>query len=233
MTLIKRSVLVMALMTSSFAYAQSTTNSVYIDQVGDGSTITLTQQGQGNRIGDRTTQKPVNLQGDGQVVTVTMNGNQNSIDGDIKQSDGSSTTLTATGDSNKLVFDVGNGASAGGSTSNITVTGSSNELNLTQGASSSATNLNQTITFTGDLNKYTSTVETNDVTNNVTVSGDRNEFNIVQNGYSGKNIDLNLNGSTNKFIINQKSTLNVDSIKINSVGNGSTMVINQCNAGGC
>ena len=233
MKLIKKSLLVMALMTSSFAYAQSTTNSIYIDQVGDGSTITLTQEGQGNQIGDRSTQTPVNLEGDGQIVTVTMTGNQNTLNGDIKQSDGSSTTVTATGDSNKFVFDVGNSASTGGSTSNITVSGSSNELNFTQGATSSATNLNQTITFTGDLNKYTSTIETNDVTNTVTVSGDSNQFNVVQNGYAGKNIDLTMSGSTNDITINQKSTLTVDAIKINTVGNGSTMLINQCNAGGC
>ena len=225
--------LIMTLMTSTLAYAQSTTNSIYIDQVGDGSTITLTQEGQGNQIGDRSTQAPVNLQGDGQNVEITMTGNQNTLNGDIKQSDGSSTVVTATGDSNKFVFDVGNSAAAGSSTSDITVAGSSNELNFTQGATSSATNLTQTVTVTGDLNKYTSTVEANDVTNVVAVTGDSNEFDILQNGFAGKNIDLTVAGNTNKFTINQKSTLNVDSIKINTVGNGSTVLINQCNAGGC
>lgn len=225
--------LIMTLMTSSLAYAQSTTNSIYIDQVGDGSTITLTQEGQGNQIGDRSTQSPVNLQGDGQVVTVTMTGNQNSLTGDIKQSDGSTTDVTTTGDSNKLVFDVGNSASTSGSSSTIVVTGSSNELNLTQGATSSATSLTQTLTVTGDLNKYTSTIEANDVVNTVTVSGDSNEFNVLQNGHSGKNIDMTVTGNQNIFDINQKSTLNIDSIKINTVGTGSIFTINQCNAGGC
>lgn len=233
MKMIKKSVLVMALMTSSFAYGQSTTNSIYIDQVGDGSTITLTQEGQGNQIGDRATQSPVNLQGDGQVVTVNMIGNQNTLNGDIKQSDGSTTDVTATGDSNKFVFDVGNAASTGGSTSNIVVSGSSNELNFTQGATSSATNFAQAVSLVGDLNKYTSIVEANDVTNIVAVSGDSNEFNILQNGHGQKNIDLTVTGNENKYNINQKSTLNIDSIKINSVGNGSTVLINQCNVGGC
>ena len=59
------------------------------------------------------------------------------------------------------------------------------------------------------------------------------QFDILQNGFAGKNIDLTVAGNTNKFTINQKSTLNVDSIKINTVGNGSTVLINQCNAGGC
>ena len=225
--------LIMTLMTSSLACAQSTTNSIYIDQIGDGSTITLTQEGQGNQIGDRSTQAPVYLQGDGQVVTVTMTGNQNSLTGDIKQSDGSTTDVTTTGDSNKLVFDVGNSASTSGSESTIVVTGSSNELNLTQAATSSATSLTQTITVTGDLNKYNSIIEANDVTNVVTVSGDSNEFNILQNGHAQKNIDMTVTGNQNVFGINQKSTLNIDSIKINTVGNGSTVLINQCNVGGC
>lgn len=225
--------LIMTLMTSSFAYGQSTTNSIYIDQVGDSSTITLTQEGQGNQIGDRSTQTPFVLQGDGQNVDVTMTGNQNTMNGDIKQSDGSSTTVVATGDSNKFVFDVGNAAAAGGSTSLITVAGSSNEMTFTQGATSSATNLNQTVTIQGDLNKYTSTVETNDVTNTVSITGDSNEMTMLQNGYAGKNVDLTLAGNQNTIAINQKSTLNVDSIKINSVSTGSTFTINQCNAGGC
>jgi hypothetical protein len=220
-------------MTSTLAYGQSTTNSIYIDQIGDGSTLTLTQEGQGNQVGNRSTQAPVNLQGDGQNVEITMTGNQNTLNGDIKQSDGSSTVVTVTGDSNQFVFDVGNAAAAGSSTSTITVSGSSNELNLTQGASSSATNLTQTLTFTGDLNKYTSIIEANDVTNTVTVAGDSNEFNILQNGHAQKNIDMTVTGSTNNITITQKSTLNIDSIKINSVGSGSTMLINQCSSGGC
>lgn len=232
MRIIKLS-LIMALMTSSLAYAQSTTNSIYIDQVGDGSTITLTQEGQGNQVGDRSTETPVYLQGDGQVVDVTMTGNQNTLNGDIKQSDGSSTTVTATGDSNEFVFDVGNSSAAAGSTSVIEVTGSSNELTFTQAATSSATNLTQNVTVTGDLNKYTSTVETNDVTNTVAVSGDSNVIAMLQNGYAGKNVDMTVTGNQNTLTINQKSTLNVDSVKINTVGNGSTVLINQCNVGGC
>lgn len=230
---VKSLLLIMTLMTPTLVAAQSTTNSVYIDQIGDGSTITLKQEGQGNQIGDRATQNPVNLQGDGQVVNVTMTGNQNTLNGDIKQSDGSSTTVTATGDSNKFVYDVGNAASAGGSTSDVTVAGSTNELTFIQGATSAATGLNQTISVQGDQNKYTSTIEANDVENLVTVTGDSNQITMLQNGHAQKNVDLNVTGNQNTIDINQKSTLNVDSIKVNTVGTGSIFTINQCNAGGC
>lgn len=233
MKLIKRSILVMALMTPTLSFGQSTTNSIYIQQVGDSSTITIKQEGQGNEIGNRTTDTPVVLQGDAQVVDITMQGNTNKINGDIKQSDGSTTTVEMVGDSNELNFDVGNAADTGGSTTTFDIAGSSNEFNFNQGKVSSATNLTQTFTLTGDLNTITQNVETNDVENLFTVTGDSNVITTTQNGASGKNIDMVLTGSQNSVTVNQKSTLNVDSIKLNSTSSGSTILINQCNAGGC
>jgi hypothetical protein len=162
-----------------------------------------------------------------------MTGNSNKLNGDIKQSNGSTTTVVATGDSNNIDFDVGNGADTGGSTTTLTIEGSSNDVALTQGSVSSATNANQTITVTGDQNKYTSKIEANDVTNVVAVTGDSNEFNILQNGQAGKNITLGLTGSGNQVNINQKSTQNVDSITVTSTSSNGNFTINQCNVGGC
>lgn len=233
MKLIKRSILVMALMTPTLSFGQSTTNSIYIQQVGDSSTITIKQEGQGNEIGNRTTDTPVVLQGDGQVVDITMQGNTNKINGDIKQSDGSTTTVEMVGDSNELNFDVGNAADTGGSTTTFDIAGSSNEFNFNQGKVSSATNLTQTFNLTGDLNTVTQNVETNDVENLFTVAGDSNVITTTQNGASGKNIEMVLTGDQNNVTVNQKSTLNVDSIKLNSTSSGSTILINQCNTGGC
>ena len=138
-----------------------------------------------------------------------------------------------TGDNNDLNFDVGNAADTGGSTSTLTVAGSSNEFNFNQGKVSSATNLTQTFTLTGDLNTVTQNVEANDVENVFTVAGDSNVITTTQNGYAGKNVDMVLTGSQNNVTVNQKSTLNVDSIKLNSTSSGSTILINQCNVGGC
>jgi len=233
MKLVKTSILVMALMTPTLSFGQSTTNSIYIQQVGDGSNITIKQEGQGNQIGNRITDTPVVLQGDAQVVDIVMDGNSNKINGDIKQSDGSSTTVTMTGDSNELNFDVGNAADTGGSTTDFTITGSSNEFNFNQGKVSSATNLTQSFTLTGDLNKVTQNIETNDVENIFAVTGDSNTITTTQKGAAGKNIDMVLTGSENTVGINQKSTQNVDSIKLNSTSSGSTILINQCNVSGC
>ncbi len=233
MKIIKSSILVMALMTTTLTYGQSTTNSIYIDQVGDASNITIIQEGQGNEIGNRTTDTPMNLQGDGQVVNINMDGSSNKINGDIKQSDGSTTNVTISGDSNVIDFDVGNAADTGGSTSTLAISGSSNQMQFNQGKVSSATNFTQAFTLAGDLNTVTQNVEANDVENTFMVSGDSNVINTTQNGYAGKNIDMTLTGSQNTVNVNQTSTLNVDSIKLNSTSSGSTININQCSAGGC
>jgi hypothetical protein len=85
---------------------------------------------------------------------------------------------------------------------------------------------------TGDTNTYTSTINTDDVVNDMTVTGDGNTIAMTQDGTAGKNVEMLLTGSTNNITVNQKSTTNVDTLKINSTSTGSTMVINQCNAGG-
>ena len=230
---IKSALLVMALMTPTLLHSQTTTNSIYIDQIGDGSQITIKQEGQGNQIGNRDTDIPVNLQGDGQTVDVTLKGNQNKLNGDIKQSDGSSTTVNVEGDNNNLVYDVGNSGDTGGSTSSLTVTGSGNDMTFNQGKTSSATGLSQTYTIQGDLNTVVHNVEADDVTNTVAVTGDSNNLAVTQSGAAGKNVDLTVQGSQNDITINQKSTLNVDSIKVDSTATGSTFIINQCNVSGC
>ena len=220
----------MALMASTIAMAQSTTNSIYIDQVGDGSVITITQKGQSNKVG--TEQNRVVLEGNNQTITATQEGNNNSIQGSIVQADNVDMEVTVTGDNNTLTYDQGAAASVAGSTKTLAVTGDSNNLTFNQGTTASATGAIQTIAITGDTNTFTSTINADDVVNTKTVVGDGNTITTVQNGTAGKNIEMLLTGSTNTVAINQQSTNNVDTLKIDSTSTGSTITINQCNAGG-
>jgi hypothetical protein len=219
-----------ALLASSVAMAQSTTNSIYIDQVGDGSVITITQKGQSNKVG--TEQERVVLEGNNQTITATQEGNNNSIQGSIVQADNVDMDVTVTGDNNTLIYDEGTAASVAGSTKTLAVTGDSNNLTFNQGTAASATGAIQTITVTGDTNTFTSTINADDVVNTKTVLGDGNNINTFQNGTAGKNIEMLLTGNTNTVEIKQTSTTNVDTLKIDSTSNGSTITINQCNAGG-
>ena len=222
--------LVISLMASASAYGQSTTNSIYIDQVGETSEITLTQEGQGNKIG--TEDNRFVLEGDGQTVTVKQDGNNNTMTGSVEDAEGIDYNTTVTGDNNEITYDQGGSGSVAGSTKTLTVTGSSNDLTFNQGTTSSATSATQTIAITGDTNTLTSTINTDDVVNTKTIVGSNNTITTVQNGTVGKNIEMLLTGSRNEITVNQKSTTNVDTININSTSSDGTLIINQCNNGG-
>lgn len=222
-----RTLFFMVLMTSSIASAAP--NSVYIDQVGDGTTATVTQTGNGNAVG--TELQPFTLNGNSQSVTITQVGSNNSLTGAIKNGAGVTMNTAVTGDSNSIAYDYGDAASVAGSTTNLTVNGGLNSVSLTQGSTDSSTNVSQEISITGDQNIYTSTVNTNDVVNTFTLTGEQNTVTMLQNGYDGKTVTATLTGSNNTVTINQTSTLNVDSITLNSnISNGS-IIINQCNSG--
>ena len=227
---IAKALFVMSLMISSSAIAQSTTNSIYIDQVGDNSTITIKQKGQSNKIG--TEQARVILQGNAQNLDITQEGNNNTMNGSIEQADNVDYDTTVTGDNNDIVYDQGGSGSVAGSTKTLAVTGDSNDLVFNQGTTASATGATQTIAITGDTNAYTSTINTDDVVNTIAVTGSDNTIVMTQDGTAGKNVEMTLLGSTNVVTVNQKSTTNVDTLKIDSTSSGSTITINQCNAGG-
>ena len=223
----KLTFLVISLMTSASANAQST-NSIYIDQVGDGSTINLTQEGQTNKIGFSEGERFV-LEGDGQTVTVKQDGNNNIIKGSVEQADAVDYNTTVTGDNNTLEYDQGGSGSIAGSTKTLTVDGNLNTLKFEQATTSSALNATQNIAVTGNSNTYTSTINSNDVGNTVTVAGNSNTIAMTQQGAVGKNVEMLLTGSSNNISLTQKSTTNADTIKINSQGTGSELTIIQCN----
>ena len=222
----KLTFLVISLMTSASANAQ--TNSIYIDQVGDESTINLTQEGQSNKIGDTEAIRFV-LEGDKQTVTVKQDGNNNVIKGSVLDAASIEYDTTVTGDNNDITYDQGASGSIAGSKKTLTITGDSNDLTFNQGTVSSATDATQTISITGDTNTLTSTINTDDVVNTKTIVGSGNVITTVQNGLAGKNIEMFLTGSTNTISLTQKSTTNVDTIKIDSIGSGSDLTIIQCN----
>ena len=226
----KSMMFILAMLSSSLAFAQSTTNSIFIEQVGDNSTITIVQKGQNNRIGSE--QNRLMLDGNGQIINTTQEGNNNLIQGSIVQADNVSTDTTVTGDSNTITYDRGDAASVAASTETVVVTGSTNNLTFNQGTAASATGATQTIEITGDTNTLTSTINADDVVNTKTIAGDGNTITTVQDGTAGKNIEMLLTGNTNTVTVNQKSTNNVDTLKIDSTSSGSTITINQCNAGG-
>ena len=199
-----KALFVMSLMASSLAYGQSTTNSIYIDQVGGNSTIDIRQKGQNNRIGSE--QARVSIQGNAMNVTVDQNGNNNNITGKIEQADNVVEDVTLTGDGNTINYDVGDSGSVAGSTKTLAVTGDSNTLNFNQGTSASATGATQNITVTGDTNTIThASTATGTTTMNATITGNLNNLSVTQSGITTQSVNLNASGNSNTITVTQSN----------------------------
>lgn len=229
---IKRLSLLIVMLTSSVAFAQNnTTNAIYIEQIGDTSTIAVTQEGDGNQLGS--SGSAFNLVGDNQIVTIFQQGPRNVMNGYIRNGDNVTFNSQQLGFDNTNTINMGNGFSVAGTTFNLDVYGNGNITSFTQGAVASAINATLNYTFTGDLNTMTSTIESDNVTNTFDVTGNQNTITTLQNGFTDKNIDLRLLGSYNNIAINQTSLSNVDTLVLDSTSSNSTITINQCNTGGC
>ena len=228
-------------MTSASANAQTTptTNSIYIDQVGDGSTISLTQEGESNTIGvSEAAAARFVLEGNRQEVTVKQDGNNNVIKGSVVDADDIDYDTTVTGDNNEITYDQGGSGSVAGSTKKLTVDGNLNDLTFNQADTTGAVNADQIISVNGNSNIYTSTINTNNVDNNVEVNGNENTIAMTQKGgVDGKKVVMLVEGSENIVTVKQEGQ-GSDSINIKlgtptTPNVGSTLIINQCGAPPC
>lgn len=187
---------IMAMLGASFSYA----NDVYIEQVGSGSTITINQEGTGNRVG--TSLDATYIGSGSNVVTVDQIGSGNELDMVVN---GASTnvTINTTGGGNIQSVNCGttSSASCSGSTITQTVTGDNNTISQSLGNGGNHTS---NITVTGDTNTITHT-STNlaTTTNNVTVAGDQNTISVTQSGMLPKNVSVTSTGNLNNITITQ------------------------------
>jgi hypothetical protein len=181
-------------------------NDIYIEQIGDGATITLTQDGSSNRIGSEGT--PSLIKGDANVVTVDQVGSSNELDILINGA-AVTATVTTTGSYNTQSITCGtsNAASCGSSFIKQEITGDNNTV--TQNLMSVATQHSE-ILITGDYNT---------VTHDTTGSGAHSAIITVAGGIAlaGNTISLTQGGT------------NAQQATITSTGNSNNITINQSN----
>lgn len=195
---IKATVLVMAVLGFSSVYA----NDVYIEQVGDSSTINITQQGTGNTIGDST--NPAFIGGGSNVVTIDQIGSSNILSMVVNGAS-TSVTLSTTGSGNEQSINCGSILASGCSGSSITQTiqGDSNitTVNLGTGA-----NHTSAMTITGDSNQVTHTSTATGTTSaNIAVTGNTNTIGVTQSGMTTQSVTVNSTGNLNTISINQSN----------------------------
>jgi hypothetical protein len=201
-----------------FQYAHAASNSIYMDQIGDGAVIGITQTGSGNNLG--TPSERSSFSGTNNTVTVSQIGNQNSQKINMT-GDGFTLLSTITGNTNQVDIDC---QSCTASNLTTTITGSSNLVTITN------ENLNNTaLTIESDNNTVTLTNNTSSVAgvnNVINISGGNgNQLSVDQTGVAatlGHKLDLAIVGALNNIIIGQGGS--TDS-KVNSTINGSSNTI--------
>jgi hypothetical protein len=175
-------------------------NEVYIEQVGSGSTINITQDGTDNRIGDVGT--PAYIGSGTNTVTIDQIGSTNVLDMVVNGAV-TDVIVTTTGNDNTQTINCGTTQSAGCSGSYIKqeVTGDSNTV--TQDLGSGANHTSE-ITVTGDSNTVTHTSTATGVTSaNITVSGNTNTVGVTQSGMLNNSVTVTSTGNSNTVNITQ------------------------------
>lgn len=175
-------------------------NDIYVEQVGDSSTVTLIQQGSGNRMG--TPSDSVYIGSGSNNVYLKQQGDNNELDMVVN---GASTNVNVTtvGSGNIQTIDCGTTVSAGCSGSDIkqTTTGDTNTITQSLGTGANHTSW---ITTTGDNNTITHTSTNSGTTvGKITVTGGLNSVSLTQSGLTAKNAIINTTGDSNTVSVTQ------------------------------
>jgi hypothetical protein len=181
-------------------------NDIYVEQIGDGTTVNLTQDGTGNTIGSL--QDAIFIGGNSNTVNVTQTGNSNQL-AMLANGDSTDVTITTTGNGNNQTVSCGTSANPSCSGSTIT----------------------QTITGDDNIVKQEFLTGANH-TSNISITGDSNRVTHISTATGISNVDITLVGGTalspNNISVTQSGSTN-QNITVNSSGNGNTIAINQSN----
>lgn len=177
-------------------------NDIYIEQVGDSSTITITQDGTGNRVGSSGVGNEAFIGGGSNTVTIDQIGNSNQLNMVVNGAS-ADVVVTTNGSGNIQEINCGTTGSAGCSSSTIkqVVTGDDNTITQNLGAGA---NHNSEINVTGDNNIVTHTsTNTGASTVNITAVGDTNTIGVTQSGLTAKSVSVLSTGNLNTISITQ------------------------------
>jgi hypothetical protein len=196
----KRTILIVAMIMSGITGAWA--NEVYIEQVGDSSTITVTQDGTGNKVGDSGTGNEAFIGGGSNTVTIDQIGSNNTLAMTVNGA-AASVTVDVTGSGNESTIDCGTTMSAGCSSSTITQVIDGDDNVVTQNLGTGA-NHSSTINITGSTNAVTHTSTNSGAsTVDITAAGDSNTIGVTQSGLTAKTVSVNTTGNSNIISITQ------------------------------
>jgi hypothetical protein len=175
-------------------------NEVYIEQVGSGSTVAITQDGSDNRIG--TSLNPAYIGSGSNNVSIDQIGSTNTLDLVVNGA-GTDVTVSTTGSNNvqEIACGTTQSASCSGSAITQTINGDSNDIKQLLG---SGANHTSNITVTGDTNTVThNSTATGTTSADITVSGNTNTVSVTQSGMLNHSVVINSTGDLNSISIVQ------------------------------
>jgi hypothetical protein len=235
---LKKLAFVMGLLLASSALAaDSGGNLVYIDQTNaDNSSVSITQTGSNNQVGDLTLTSPFLIDGNSMFLTINQDGMSNSILGNFIGGD-STMNILQSGNSNTTNFNMGNFGTNSG-TLNLSVTGSNNSTALNIGTTNNSSNYKYDLTINGSNlggngNSVTSNINSTYTNNTILLTGSSNTLTTTQIGaggtslVDGHNIKANVIGSNNDMTILQNGTTNPNNVTVNVTGSNTTTAITQ------
>jgi len=217
-------------------------NEIYIDQTGSNVNIDIEQLGSSNMIGGLSSTN-------GSMTAAILNGGTWTFD--INQIGSSNKFLTDgiygdnftgffefDGDSNDFEFSMDTTGLNGADFVNIftDVTGSSNTFDWDIAQSSGSDYLDLDFIYDGDSGDFTFDIDSDYYTAYIDILGDSNTMTLTKTGYGASSSDagyfyLDLDGSTNTINIQQKSTLALDWLKIESNASNSNICVIQSDGG--
>jgi hypothetical protein len=209
-------------------------NSVYVDQTNaDQSTVSITQTGSNNSVGDPTSllTPQFAIDGNSMNLTITQNGMNNSITGNFIGGN-STATIDQEGNINSLILNQGNFGTASGSLI-LSYIGSNNTHTLNMGTTSDASNYTFALTATGNNNTITNTINSKYTNDTFVITGSHNTVTTAQLGFNGTSstpghyIDASIIGSNNTVNIKQDGTTLANRVTLNVTGTGTSTSITQ------
>jgi hypothetical protein len=182
--------------------ANAQPNSVYVEQIGSGSTINFTQTGTGNAIGNSTAKAVVN--GNNNTITVEQIGNINTAALNAVGTGMNISSIT-NGNGNSVSIDCGSSGDCTGSSITNTITGNGNQL-----TTNSDNLIDSTVTINSDNNTVTINNTSTSISgskSNINISGGNgNAVTLTQAGVAGANghdTDITIVGATNNVDVKQ------------------------------
>ena len=191
-----KSAIILAVMLCTTVWA----NELYMEQLGDNSTITITQDGASNQIG--TQLNPATIGGGSNTVTIDQIGSGNELYFTVN---GASTSMVVNilGSNNISNITCGSGASASCSGSTIwqNITGDGNQATQSLGTGA---NHESKISVTGDTNTVMhASTNSGAVNMYYTIAGDFNNVSVTTSGTTAKTLNATTTGSSNTVTIIQ------------------------------